>query len=135
MATVCALKALSLTALREDAAVIGPGVAALLDHWQHQRDYKLKMFGIGTEFRKLRYPFVWYDVLHVADVLSHYPAAITDPRFSEMVEAITAQADEQGRYTASAMYRSWKGWSFAGKKQPSPWLTYLVARIEARTAA
>jgi hypothetical protein len=27
------------------------------------------------------------------------------------------------------MYRAWKGWSFADKKNPSPWLTLLVHRI------
>jgi hypothetical protein len=49
-----------------------------------------------------------------------------------MVEAITAQADEDGRYTASSMYRAWKGWSFADKKHPSPWLTFLVRRVQRR---
>jgi hypothetical protein len=49
-----------------------------------------------------------------------------------MVEAITAQADEDGRYTASSMYRAWKGWSFADKKNPSPWLTFLVLRVQRR---
>jgi hypothetical protein len=134
MATVYALKALSLTPVHDDPAVVEPGIAALLDHWQHQRDYKLRMFGIGTEFRRIRYPFVWYDIVHVADVLSRYPAALADPRFGEMVESITTQADEDGTYTASAMYRSWKGWSFADKKVPSPWLTFLVVRIDARFA-
>jgi len=135
MATVYALKALSLTASRDDPAVAGPGVEVLLDHWQHQRDLKLKMFGIGTEFRKLRYPFVWYDVLHVTDVLSCYQGAATDSRFGEMVDVIAAGADDDGRHTAAAMYRSWNGWSFADKKAPSPWLTFLVSRIEARRAA
>jgi hypothetical protein len=46
-----------------------------------------------------------------------------------MLGAITEQADEEGRYTATSMYRAWKGWSFADKRQPSPWLTYLVARV------
>ena len=27
------------------------------------------------------------------------------------------------------MYRAWKGWSFADKKHPSPWLTFLVLRV------
>jgi hypothetical protein len=27
------------------------------------------------------------------------------------------------------MYMSWKGWSFADKKSPSPWLTFLVLRL------
>jgi hypothetical protein len=48
---------------------------------------------------------------------------------AEMVEAITAQADEEGRYMATSMYRAWKGWSFADKKRPSPWLTFLALRV------
>ena len=90
----------------------------------------LFLFGIGTDFRKLKYPFVWYNVLHVVDVLSRFPFVHTDPRFREMVEAITTQADERGRYTANSMYRAWKGWSFADKKHPSPWLTFLVLRMQ-----
>jgi hypothetical protein len=50
-----------------------------------------------------------------------------------MVETITAQADEEGRYTATSMYRAWKSWSFADKKHPSPWLTFLVLRVVKRT--
>ena len=50
-----------------------------------------------------------------------------------MIETITAQAGE-GRYTATFMYRAWQGWSFADKKQPSPWLTFLVLRILRRAA-
>jgi hypothetical protein len=87
------------------------------------------MFGIGTDFRKLKYPYVWYDILHVADVLSRFAYAGDDPRLAEMVAEITAQSDDDGRYTASSMYRSWKEWSFADKRRPSPWLTMLVLRI------
>ncbi len=54
------------------------------------------------------------------------------PRFREMVETITVQADEEGRYTANSMYRAWQGWSFANKKKPSPWLTFLVLRMVKR---
>ena len=27
------------------------------------------------------------------------------------------------------MYRAWKDWSFADKKHPSPWLTFLALRV------
>jgi hypothetical protein len=30
------------------------------------------------------------------------------------------------------MYKPWKSWSFADKKNPSPWLTFLVLRIQKR---
>lgn len=135
IATTAALKALAHTPLRDDPGLVGPGIGVLLDHWEHQRDYKLKMFGIGTEFRRLKYPFVWYDILHVADVLSQFPGALADPRFGEMVEAISVQADDQGRHTAGSMYRAWRDWSFADKKRPSPWLTLLALRIQARMAS
>jgi hypothetical protein len=49
-----------------------------------------------------------------------------------MVGALVAQADAEGRYTATSMYRAWKGWSFADKKEPSPWLTFLAVRIRQR---
>ncbi len=104
----------------------------LLNHWEIQRGKKYFLFGIGTDFRKLKYPFVWYDILHVTDTLSQYPYIHADPRFVDMVSTIIAQADENGRYTATSMYRAWKDWSFADKKNPSPWLTFIVLRIQKR---
>jgi hypothetical protein len=68
------------------------------------------------------------------DVLSRFPFLHADARFQEMVEMVTAQADEEGRYTAGSMYRAWKGWTFADKKRPSPWLTFLVLRVQRRIA-
>ncbi|MDY7041499.1 MAG: hypothetical protein SVX38_11605 [Chloroflexota bacterium] len=129
VANVYALKALAQVPELPDGQVTRTGAEMLLWHWEHQGERKLFMFGIGTDFRKLKYPFVWYDILHVVDVLSRYPFVHDDPRFREMVETITAQANEEGRYTATSMYRAWKGWSFAGKKNPSPWLTFLALRL------
>jgi len=104
----------------------------LLWHWQHQRERKLYLFGIGTDFRKLKYPFVWYDVLHVVDVLSRFPFVHADARLGEMADVIAAQADVEDRCTATSMYRAWKGWSFADKRTPSPWLTFLALRAMRR---
>jgi hypothetical protein len=126
---VYALKALAQVPELIESPATRAGAETLLRHWAGQTKRKPFLFGIGTDFGKLKYPFVWYDILHVADVLSRFPFVHGDPRFREMVEAITAQADEGGRYTASSMYRAWKGWSFADKKHPSPWLTFLVLRI------
>jgi len=53
----------------------------------------------------------------------------------DMVGTITQQANEDGRYTATSMYRAWKGFSFADKRHPSPWLTFLVLRIQKRIAS
>ncbi len=129
---VYALKALSQVPELLDSPATRTGAEMLLWHWEHQTGRKIYMFGIGTDFHKLKYPFVWYDVLHVVDVLSRFPFVHADARFREMVETITAQADENGRYIAGSMYRAWKGWSFADKKNPSPWLTFLVLRVQRR---
>jgi len=129
---VYALKALAQVPELLDSSSTRTGAEMILWHWERQSDGKIYMFGIGTDFRKLKYPFVWYDILHVVDVLSRFPFVHADARFQEMVETISAQADEEGRYTAGSMYRAWKGWSFADKKNPSPWLTFLVLRIQKR---
>ena len=129
---VYSLKALSLLPDLLDSPATRAGAEMLLWHWQHQAERKIYMFGIGTTYRKLKYPFVWYDILHVIDVLSRFPFIHDDPRFRQMVEAITAQANAEGRYTAGSMFMAWKGWSFANKKEPSPWLTFLVLRIQKR---
>jgi len=129
IANLYALKALAQVPEMLGSPAARTGAEMLLWHWEHQAGRKLYLFGIGTDFRKLKYPFVWYDILHVVDTLSRFPFVQGDSRFREMVGTITAQADEQGLYTATSMYRAWKSWPFADKKSPSPWLTFLVLRI------
>jgi hypothetical protein len=132
IANVYALKALAMAPAHVDGNAARRGAEMLLTHWQERGQRKYFLFGIGTEFNKLKYPFVWYNILHVADVLSRFSFAHADPRLGEMVDALAGQADAEGRYTAASMYRAWKGWSFADKTQPSPWLTFLALRIQKR---
>jgi hypothetical protein len=132
IATVYALKALSLVPELLNSPVSRAGSEMLLWHWGPQCERKLFLFGVGTFYRRLKYPLVWYDILHVAEVLSRFSFVHSDLRFCDIVNTITERADEQGRYTAASMYRAWKRWSFADKKTPSPWLTFLVLRIQRR---
>ncbi len=135
IANVFALKALAQVPELRDSPATRVGAEMLLSHWERRTESKFYMFGIGTDFCKLKYPFVWYDILHMVDVLSRFPFVHADPRFQEMVKTLTAQADEDSHYTAGSMYQAWKGWSFADKKNPSPWLTFLVLRIGKRLGA
>jgi hypothetical protein len=132
IANVYALKALSQVEELIDSSATRIGTEMLLRHWDRHWDRKLFLFGAGTHFCKIKYPTIWYDILHVVDVLSRFPFVHEDHRFLEMVGTLTEQADKDGRYTATSMYRAWKSWSFADKKQPSPWLTFMVLRIRAR---
>jgi hypothetical protein len=129
MANVYALKALALVPETAESQAVRAGTEMLLGHWERQRERKVYLFGIGTDYRKLKYPFVWYDLLHVAEVLSRFTTVHKDPRFQQMLDEIRVQADGGGRFTAGSMYRAWKGWSFSNKKEPSPWLTFLCSRI------
>jgi hypothetical protein len=131
-ANLISLKAVSGIPDMLESEIAQTGAEMLLWHWEHQQERKLYLFAMGTDFRKLKYPFVWYDILHVAEVLSRFPFVHQDPRFKEVLAAIYEQADDEDRYTARSMYRAWKGWSFADKKTPSPWLTFLVRRIQYR---
>jgi hypothetical protein len=132
IATVLALKALAQVPELEDHPAAHKGAEMLLSQWEHRRERKFYLFAMGTDFAKLKYPFIWYDILHVADVLSRFSFVHRDTRFRQIVATISAKADCNGRYTAESMYQAWKSWSFADKKQPSPWLTFLALRIQKR---
>ena len=104
------------------------GAECLLDLWQRSLEVHPYMFYMGTDFRKLKAPFVWYDILHVLDVLSQFSWLKSDPRLVEMANLVASKADSEGKFTPESEWKAWKGWDFGQKKQPSRWLTFLVLR-------
>lgn len=72
---------------------------------------------------------------HVCDVLRRFAFVHADPRFTDLLDVVVSQADAEGRYTAGSMYQAWKGWLFSDKRSPSPWMTYLVLRVQKRVDA
>ncbi len=129
LANLLALKALAQVPEMRDSEAAHIGAEMLLGHWERRKERKIYLFGMGTDFRKLKYPFIWYDILHVTDVLHRFPLLKNDPRLQEMIEILMAQQDERGRYTASSIWMAWKGWEFSQKKEPSPWITFLALRV------
>jgi hypothetical protein len=87
------------------------------------------MFYMGTDFRKLKVPLVWYDIIHVLDVLSRFPWVMKDSRLLDMLGILKGKADTQGRYTLESIWTAWKDWEFGQKKTPSRWLTLTAWRI------
>jgi hypothetical protein len=126
------LKALSLSDEYRDLAACRRGTEMLLAHWQRRKEKKYRMFGIGTDFQKLKYPFIWYDILHVVDVLTRFPWTHADPRLHEMVEVILSKADARGRYKAESVWMPFKKFDFGQKREPSPMLTLMVMGIQKR---
>jgi len=105
---------------------------ALLSLWDHSRERHPYMFFMGTDFRKLTAPFVWYDILHVAEVLSWDAGVRKDPRFLDMMAVIRNKADAEGMYAPEVSARAWAEWEFGSVGVPSLWLTLSVERIERR---
>ncbi len=88
----------------------------------------LYFFGRGKKFWTLKYPFVWYNALYLADVLTRFRFLRGHPLLEELVDWIRNTRDSDGKWTATSMFRAWSTWDFADKKQPSPWITLLCLR-------
>jgi hypothetical protein len=111
------------------------GVETLLSLWDKSREQHPYMFFMGTDFRKLKAPLFWYDLLHVLDVLSHFKWVQKDKRFKNMLNVMEAKANKEGQYTPESVWTAWKDWDFGQKKAPSPGLTYYALRISKRSNA
>ncbi len=129
--TLISLKALSYSKYK-DAEAAQNGIDSLILHWENREGKKIRMFGIGTTFRKLKYPNVWFDVLHVVDVLSRYPYAMEYNEFWEMWDIIKEKQQPEGGFIPESIWKAWGDWSFGQKKQASPWMTLRVAQIASR---
>ena len=105
------------------------GVDTMLNLWNIRREKKPSLFAMGTDFQKLKAPLIWYDILHVLDVLTRFPWLRDDTHLLEMLSLLRQKADDQGRYTAESVWRAWKDWDFGQKKEPSPWITFQVRRL------
>lgn len=104
-------------------------VNVLLDLWENSMEQHPYMFYMGTDFRKLKAPSCWYDIVSMVGVLSKYECAKNDARFKEMIKIIRDKQDENGFFTPESAYQKLKNWDFGQKKTPSPYLTYLCLCI------
>lgn len=134
-ATLVMLKALAQISELKESKSAKIGVETLLSLWDESKERHPYMFYMGTDFRKLKAPLFWYDILHVLDVLSHFKWARKDKRFKKMLKIVEAKADNDGRYIPESIWVSWKDWDFSQKKVPSRGLTLFVQRILQRTNA
>jgi hypothetical protein len=130
-ANLVTLKALSLSEYKDTEAVQN-GIDSHILQWENRGGKKIYMFGIGTTFKKLKYPNVWFDILHVVDVLSHYPYALEYDEFWEMWDIIREKQQPEGGFVPESVYKAWSEWSFGQKKEASPWMTLRIHEIANR---
>lgn len=113
----------------KDSDAAKASVESLLYLWENSREQHPYIFYMGTDFRKLKAPSCWYDLVGVAGVLSRYQSTHNDSRFQEMIDLIRSKQDNDGFFTPESIYTKLKSWDFGQKKTPSPYLTYLCFRI------
>ena len=131
-ANLVALRALSRLPAWRDTLACRLGAEALLGLWEARRQQRPYLFAMGTDFAKLKAPLIWYDLLHVAEVLTGFPWLRKDERLHEMLRLLASKADAERKFTAESLWLAWKGWEFAQKREPSRWVTLLAWRALAR---
>lgn len=134
-ANLAMLKALSEVEEWRDSRACRVGADILLTLWEESVTRHPYMFYMGTDFRKLKAPFIWYDLMHVLDVLSRFSWLSKDARLLEMLAILKSKPDRQGRYALDSVWTAWKEWEFGQKKEPSRWLTLSAWRIIRRVEA
>jgi hypothetical protein len=128
-ATLAMLKALAVMDDWRESEACHSGTETLLHLWSNSLSEHPYIFYMGTDFRKLKVPFIWYDLLHVLEVLSHFSWVKNDPRYLEMLSLLQSKADADGRFTLESAWLAWKDWEFGQKKVPSRWLTLFSTRV------
>jgi len=126
------LKLLSAIPEYRESEIAVNTALGLLSLWENSLERHPYMFYMGTDFRKLKAPAMWYDIVSVVDVLSRFDFIKSDGRFVEMVAMIKSKQGENGLYTPEAVYQKFKEWDLGQKKTPSPYLTYLCYQILSR---
>jgi hypothetical protein len=95
------------------------------------KDYgkTLYYFGRSKKFWTFKYPFVWYNALYLADVLTRFDFLKKEPVVKELIDWIIDSQESDGKFKPTSIFMNYKGWDFANKKEASPWITFLCCRI------
>ena len=93
-ANLIMLKMLAARPDLHDTPNVRSGLETALFLWESSRSQKPYLFKMGTDFRKLKVPFIWYDLLHLAETLSQFPQVYEDNRFIEILSVLESK---QGR--------------------------------------
>lgn len=128
-ATLIMIKLASVTNGYKNADSTKKGINAILNCWENSNEIHPYMFFMGKDFRKLKLPFVWYDILNVVEVLSRFDFVKTDKRFSEMVDIIQEKRNENGEYIPESIWKSWSEWDFGQKKESSKYMKQIINKI------
>jgi len=133
-ANLAMLKVLAQNSQTRNSRASRLAVESILARWQNRRTEHPYMFYMGTDFNKLKAPLVWYDILHVLDVLTQFSWTRTDARLQAMLKIVQAKSVD-GKFIPESIWTAWQDWEFGQKKVASYWVTFLAQRILKRANA
>ena len=113
---------------------ISVGCNSLNTLWENSLNAHPYIFYMGTDFRKLKLPFIWYDILHLVDVLGQAIKTKMNASLEDMIKIIRDKTDHGNICKPESMYRYWKDWDFSQKKIHSEWMEFCIRRIFHRLA-
>ena len=127
MAGLMALDLFSRTSFAEDSALVERCFHPIAFHKDLGKS--LYYFGRSKKFWTFKFPFVWYNALYLADVLTRFPQLHSTPAVEELMDWIRGSRAEDGTWKATSVFKPYKDIDFGQKKNPSAWITYLCLRI------
>ncbi len=111
----------------KDKILVGSNVLSGL--WKDSLGNHPYIFYMGNDFRKLKLPFIWYDILHVVEVLSQVMKEKMDSSLRDMIRIINKKTDYGNICIPESIYKFWENWDFGQKKQHSEWMEFCLRRI------
>jgi len=130
--TLEALRVFSHLAPSERPEWLAEAARTPLEIWRRRTEERPYAFGHGYQFKSVKWPNFWYDVLAVLEAVGRYPetwtadhATAEDRRsVAELAACLIAyNFDAQGRVVPRRIYRGFERFSFGQKKRPSPFAT------------
>lgn len=123
----CPMAGLMALKMTLDNAGAQQAFGSLEGHREMKRS--IYYFGRSKKFWTLKFPFVWYNALYMADALSLYPQFHNTGLYRELQDWILQNQTEEGLWKASSVFMPYKGWDFGQKKETSSWISFLCCRI------
>jgi hypothetical protein len=131
-ATLVMLELLLEIPAYKDGPEIRSAAECLLGLWQNSRVEHPYIFYMGNDFRKLKAPLLWYDLLHILEALTKVEAVAKDKRLADMLDVLEAKAGPDLLFTPESVYQAWKAYDFGQKNVASAYLSTIALGILAR---
>lgn len=93
------------------------GIDFLLGHWDTRLALGPCIFGIGSRFLQIEFPFLRYNLFYYVNVLSFDDHALKEYRFQEAYRKLLVKT-KNGKILPENPHRDWRKYAFA-KKGPS----------------